>query len=116
MRIFLVRHGESMGNLDKSVHLRTPDHAIPLSPRGHEQAAAAGAVLNELFTAERAASWTRSGQCLTIREDNHILPGAVMCSCALKESSGAWWETCGVPKSLLPVLRQMLDEYIRGIG
>jgi len=38
MRIYLVRHGESLGNVDKSTHLNTADHAIPLSPDGHKQA------------------------------------------------------------------------------
>jgi len=47
MRIFLVRHGESMGNVDQSVHTHMADHAIPLSPRGHEQAAEAGAFLRD---------------------------------------------------------------------
>lgn len=33
-RIFLVRHGESEGNVDKSVHEKMADHAIPLSENG----------------------------------------------------------------------------------
>lgn len=47
MRIFLVRHGESEGNLDKSVYLTKPDHAIELSPQGHLQAQAAGEFLQK---------------------------------------------------------------------
>jgi broad specificity phosphatase PhoE len=46
MRIFLVRHGQSMGNVDKTVHETTADHAIPLSPEGHRQAKEAGLVLS----------------------------------------------------------------------
>lgn len=42
MEIILVRHGESLSNLDKSVHQSTPDHAIPLTEKGWEQAAEAG--------------------------------------------------------------------------
>lgn len=42
MRIFLVRHGESLGNVDKQVHCTMADHAIPLSERGYDQAVAAG--------------------------------------------------------------------------
>lgn len=42
MRIYLVRHGETTANLDKKVYLETADHAVPLSPLGHEQAKAAG--------------------------------------------------------------------------
>lgn len=42
MRIFLVRHGESVANVDKSVHFTVPDHAIGLSERGVKQAERAG--------------------------------------------------------------------------
>lgn len=38
MRIFLVRHGQSEANVDKSVHLTKADHAIELSNTGHNQA------------------------------------------------------------------------------
>lgn len=48
-RIFIVRHGESMGNVDKDIHRTHADHAIPLSDRGHEQALAAGAFLGQFF-------------------------------------------------------------------
>lgn len=37
-RIFLVRHGESLGNTDKSVYSHTPDWRIPLTEKGKEQA------------------------------------------------------------------------------
>lgn len=40
--IFLVRHGESLGNVDRTTHKRLPDHAIPLSEEGKEQAFRAG--------------------------------------------------------------------------
>jgi broad specificity phosphatase PhoE len=42
MRILLVRHGESLGNVDPLVHATTADHAVPLSERGHDQARKAG--------------------------------------------------------------------------
>jgi broad specificity phosphatase PhoE len=42
IRIFLVRHGESEANLDKSVNTSLPDHSIALSAEGHKQAAKAG--------------------------------------------------------------------------
>jgi len=42
MRIVLVRHGESQGNVDPSIHHATADHAVPLSARGHDQAREAG--------------------------------------------------------------------------
>ena len=49
MRIWLVRHGESEGNVDPTVHQHMADHAIPLSAKGHEQARAAGAYLAKEF-------------------------------------------------------------------
>jgi len=49
MRILLVRHGESEGNVDPSIHATTADHAIPLSARGHDQAREAGRRLDALF-------------------------------------------------------------------
>lgn len=50
MRIFLIRHGQSLGNVDSRIHKTMADHAIPLSSRGEEQAHAAGDVLDSLFT------------------------------------------------------------------
>ena len=49
MRILLVRHGESLGNVDATVHATTADHAVPLSPRGVEQAREAGGVLARYY-------------------------------------------------------------------
>jgi broad specificity phosphatase PhoE len=40
--IFLVRHGQSEGNVDKTIYTRVPDHKVVLTPRGHAQAEAAG--------------------------------------------------------------------------
>jgi len=45
MRIFLVRHGESISNIDHSVHKGFADHAIPLSDKGVIQAIEAGKVI-----------------------------------------------------------------------
>ncbi len=45
----MVRHGESLGNVDKKVHLTTPDHAIGLSETGHQQADRAGKFLASYF-------------------------------------------------------------------
>ena len=52
VRIALIRHGESEANLDKTIFERVPDHAIPLTPHGHEQSAEAGKELRELFEGE----------------------------------------------------------------
>jgi 2,3-bisphosphoglycerate-dependent phosphoglycerate mutase len=45
IRIYLVRHGQSEANLDKTVNTRLPDHRVELSPEGHRQAALAGEYL-----------------------------------------------------------------------
>jgi broad specificity phosphatase PhoE len=45
MRILLVRHGESLGNVDPLVHATTADHAVPLSDRGVDQARQAGELI-----------------------------------------------------------------------
>ncbi|KAK6150240.1 hypothetical protein DH2020_017765 [Rehmannia glutinosa] len=48
-RIILVRHGESMGNIDEEAYGIYPDHKIPLSPQGIEQAKQAGILIRELL-------------------------------------------------------------------
>lgn len=49
MRILLVRHGESAGNVDKKIHLSVADHAIPLSERGHDQAEESAIFVDNFF-------------------------------------------------------------------
>lgn len=51
-RIYLVRHGESEGNVDKTSYHRKPDHAIELTDLGHEQAFKAGQFLRDHFNKE----------------------------------------------------------------
>lgn len=50
IRLFLIRHGLSEANLDKAVNQRVADHAVPLAPEGHEQAAAAGKALRDYLS------------------------------------------------------------------
>jgi 2,3-bisphosphoglycerate-dependent phosphoglycerate mutase len=50
VRILLVRHGESLGNVDPSVHMTTADHMVPLSDRGHDQAREAGRAIAKFYT------------------------------------------------------------------
>ena len=45
MKIFLIRHGESIQNTKENYSLKLPDHKVYLSERGKEQAKAAGAFL-----------------------------------------------------------------------
>lgn len=45
LKIFLVRHGESEGNINRDIYKDKPDYALLLTPKGHEQAKTAGAQL-----------------------------------------------------------------------
>ncbi|OLF15192.1 histidine phosphatase family protein [Actinophytocola xanthii] len=55
MRIILLRHAESLGNIDELAYTRTPDHALPLTPRGEVQAREAGAAVRALLDEPAAA-------------------------------------------------------------
>ncbi|MET8762486.1 histidine phosphatase family protein [Lentzea sp. NPDC004782] len=48
MRIILLRHGQSLGNVDELAYCRIPDHALPLTELGEQQARAAGATIRQL--------------------------------------------------------------------
>lgn len=48
--IYLIRHGQSLGNVDLAVYRTTPDHAIALSEQGMLQATAAGVELRNLIS------------------------------------------------------------------
>jgi broad specificity phosphatase PhoE len=58
--IYLVRHGQSLANIDKAIHAEKPDHAIPLSPLGEQQATAAGHALYDLMVKDGANAETRT--------------------------------------------------------
>ncbi|KAM3286397.1 phosphoglycerate mutase-like protein AT74 [Capsicum chacoense] len=47
-RIILVRHGESEGNLEKSVYRDVPDHRVQLTEGGKEQAKKAGELIRSV--------------------------------------------------------------------
>jgi len=49
MRILLVRHGESIGNVDKGTYREVADHAVPLTVQGRAQAKKAGKFLLEYY-------------------------------------------------------------------
>ncbi|MFK0293969.1 histidine phosphatase family protein [Streptomyces sp. NPDC090442] len=56
-RIVLLRHGESVGNVDDTVYEREPDHALALTATGRSQAEAAGHRLRGLFGDERISAY-----------------------------------------------------------
>ncbi|MFC6091142.1 histidine phosphatase family protein [Saccharothrix lopnurensis] len=49
MRIILLRHGQSLGNVDELAYCRIPDHALPLTETGERQARAAGSRVRGLL-------------------------------------------------------------------
>lgn len=51
-RIFLIRHGESEGNVDKSIYKTKPDYALSLTPKGIEQANETGQKIKEIIGEE----------------------------------------------------------------
>jgi len=55
VRIFLVRHGESQGNVDKSLHKIMPDHEIALTTDGMGQAQEAGQKLKDYLKKHQPA-------------------------------------------------------------
>ncbi len=52
MRIFLVRHGESEGNVNQALYRTKADHAIELTERGREQAREAGRAIDNFVFGE----------------------------------------------------------------
>lgn len=51
-RIFLVRHGESQGNVNKEIYKDIPDYALKLTEKGTEQAKHVGKFLAEKISVE----------------------------------------------------------------
>lgn len=47
--IIIIRHAQSEGNRDKTIHQNTPDHKVGLTPEGQEQAREAGEKLRSLL-------------------------------------------------------------------
>lgn len=47
--IIIIRHAQSEGNKDKTIHQNTPDHKVSLTTEGHEQAKKAGEKLRSLL-------------------------------------------------------------------
>ncbi|MFT5194934.1 MAG: broad specificity phosphatase PhoE [Cellvibrionaceae bacterium] len=56
-RIILVRHGESEGNIDKSVYEHMPDYTLNLTKKGHQQAADAGQEIAKIIGSEKIQAY-----------------------------------------------------------
>lgn len=51
-RIFLVRHGQSIGNVNKNVYKKIPDYALQLSEQGKKEAIEAGNQIKNIIGEE----------------------------------------------------------------
>ena len=51
-KIILIRHGESIGNIDRGVYEKIPDYRLTLTPKGKEQAEECGKQLKEITKEE----------------------------------------------------------------
>lgn len=88
-RIILLRHGESLGNLNDFTYVTTPDWKIPLTATGVAQSTLVGARLREMIgaapvyvyvspylrtrqTLEHAAKAFDPGQVVAVREEPRI--------------------------------------------
>lgn len=59
MKIYLVRHGQSLANIDHKVYTEIADHAVPLSPLGIQQAEKAAEFLSaELSVCSKIRIWS----------------------------------------------------------
>ncbi len=56
-RIILVRHGQSEGNVDKSIYDRVPDYKLNLTEKGREQAMKAGVEIKKIIDRESICSY-----------------------------------------------------------
>lgn len=73
-RIILLRHGLSAGNEDASVYERTPDHLIPLTSSGIEQARDSGKKIGSIIGEESFGVFT-SPYIRTMQTKNAMLDG-----------------------------------------
>ena len=53
--MILLRHAESLGNVDELAYTRIPDHALPLTDAGRKEAIAAGPEIARLLDGARPA-------------------------------------------------------------
>jgi broad specificity phosphatase PhoE len=52
-RIFLVRHGQSVGNVDRDIYKTVPDYALPLTDLGRQEAVGTGTNIKSIIGPER---------------------------------------------------------------
>lgn len=77
----MLRHAESLGNVDESAYCRIPDHALPLTERGESQARAAGPLIRSLLepgpVAVYRSPYLRTGQTLRLLGIDDLIAGQI---------------------------------------
>lgn len=73
MKLLITRHGQSEGNVNKSVYFKMPDWSVPLTEKGKEQANKVGEeIRKEIFSFDSSllvySSYTRAKQTKEIIE------------------------------------------------
>ncbi len=71
--IFLIRHGQSTGNVDKKLHWTTPDWKITLTDLGKEQAVKAGKEIREVIPLNEKIAVYTSPYKRTIQTTDNLL-------------------------------------------
>jgi broad specificity phosphatase PhoE len=71
-KIFIIRHGQSEANVDKSVYVTKPDFAVNLTPLGTQQAVSAGIELKSIVPENEKFSVYYSPFFRGIQTLNHI--------------------------------------------
>ena len=81
VRIILLRHAESLGNVDELAYCRTPDHALPLTERGVAHATATGPAVRELLGDEPVIAYVspyvRTRETLRLLDVGELITGTV---------------------------------------
>ncbi|WP_086671465.1 phosphoglycerate mutase family protein [Amycolatopsis pretoriensis] len=83
MKMILLRHAESLGNVDELAYTRIPDHALPLTEKGRREALAAGPEIARLLDGERPAVYV--SPYLRTRETLRLLDIEASCERLLQE-------------------------------
>lgn len=101
-RIILIRHGESQANINREVYLTVPDHKIPLTNNGIEQASTAGLKLQQELGGESVHYYVsphlRSRQ--TYHNISKHIPGRMFEDPRLREQEWGHFRTPDETKAL----------------
>ena len=81
--MILLRHAESLGNVDELAYTRIPDHALPLTDAGREQAAAVAPEIVRLLDGARPAVYV--SPYLRTRETLRLLDIEAACERRVQE-------------------------------